>query len=132
MIRYHARWVLPVSAPPIRDATVAVDGARIAYVGPRAGAPPGEDRDLGEALLMPGLVNAHTHLELTVFRGMLDGLSFREWIVQLQRAKTRELYESGEVDRVVTPESLSRPCAQWVCAGSCTRKSSAPRPIPLR
>ena len=91
MIRYHARWVLPVSAPPIRDATVAVDGARIAYVGPRAGAPPGEDRDFGEALLMPGLVNAHTHLELTVFRGMLDGLSFREWIVQLQRAKTETM-----------------------------------------
>ena len=96
MIRYHARWVMPVSAPPIRDATVAVDGSRIAYVGPRDCAPPGEDRELGESLLLPGLVNAHTHLELTWFRGMLDGIPFREWIVQLQRAKsgimTRERY----------------------------------------
>lgn len=91
MIRYHARWVLPVSAPPIRDATVAVDGSRIAYVGPRAFAPPGDDRDLGEALLMPGLVNAHTHLELTLLRGLMDGLPFREWIVQLQRAKTERM-----------------------------------------
>lgn len=91
MIRYHARWVVPVSSPPIRDATVAVDGSRIAYVGPREGAPPGEERELGEALLLPGLVNAHTHLELTAFRGMLDGLPFREWILLLQRAKTETM-----------------------------------------
>lgn len=98
MIRYHARWVLPVSAPPIRDATVAVDGSLISYVGPRSGAPPGEDRDLGESLLMPGLVNAHTHLELTVFRGMLDGLPFREWIVRLQRAKTEMMTRERYLD----------------------------------
>lgn len=88
MIRYHARWVVPVSAPPIRDGTVAELGGRIAYVGPRAGAPPGDDRDLGDAVIVPGLVNAHTHLELTAFRGLLENFGFREWIVRLQAAKT--------------------------------------------
>ncbi|HEU4641685.1 MAG TPA: amidohydrolase family protein [Gemmatimonadaceae bacterium] len=86
--RYHAHWVLPVSAPPIRDGTVVVDGGRIAWVGARADAPPGEDRELGRAVLLPGLVNAHTHLELTAFRSLLDGLPFREWIIRLQGAKT--------------------------------------------
>ena len=87
MIRYHARWVLPISSPPIRDGTVVELAGRIVYVGPRADAPDGADRDLGECALIPGLVNAHTHLELTVLRGLLEDLSFRDWIARLQGAK---------------------------------------------
>ncbi|MDQ2768460.1 MAG: amidohydrolase family protein [Gemmatimonadota bacterium] len=87
MIRYHARWVLPISSPPIRDGTVVELAGRIVYVGPRDDAPGGTDRDLGDCALLPGLVNAHTHLELTVFRGLLEDLSFREWIARLQGAK---------------------------------------------
>ena len=87
MIRYHARWVLPISSPPIRDGTVVELAGRIVYVGPRDDAPSGTDRDLGDCALIPGLVNAHTHLELTVFRGLLEDLSFREWIARLQGAK---------------------------------------------
>jgi len=44
VIRYHARWVLPISAPPIRDGTVVELGGRIVYVGPRENAPGGTDR----------------------------------------------------------------------------------------
>jgi 5-methylthioadenosine/S-adenosylhomocysteine deaminase len=87
VIAYHARWVVPVSRPPIRDATVAVEGARIVYVGPRRAAPPAESVDLGDAVLLPGLVNAHTHLELTAMRGLLEGLPFVEWIRALTRAR---------------------------------------------
>jgi 5-methylthioadenosine/S-adenosylhomocysteine deaminase len=87
VICYHARWVLPITAPPIFDGTVAELGGRIAYVGPRANAPAGDDRELGDCALLPGLVNAHTHLELTVFRGLLEDLDFREWIARLQGAK---------------------------------------------
>ena len=90
MIRYHARWVLPISSPPIRDGTVVELAGRIVYVGSRhdaPAAPDGADRDLGNCALIPGLVNAHTHLELTVFRGLLEDLTFREWIVRLQGMK---------------------------------------------
>ena len=98
MIRYHARWVLPIDRPPIADGTVAEQGGRIVYVGPRADAPPGEDRDLGYAALLPGLINTHSHLELTVMRGFLEGLEFREWIAQLTAAKRAVLSQAMLLD----------------------------------
>ncbi|HEX4348621.1 MAG TPA: amidohydrolase family protein [Vicinamibacterales bacterium] len=86
MIRYHAAWVLPIAEPPIRDGWVAVDRGRVVAVGRRG---PGDTRsesgvddvDLGHVALMPGLVNAHTHLELSY---MLDDVppapDFVTWI----------------------------------------------------
>ncbi len=93
---YRARWVVPVTTPPVRDGALAVQDGRITYVGPALRAPDGEVHDLGAALLLPGLVNTHTHLELTAMRGFLEDLPFFEWIVRLQRAKTT----------VLTPDSM--------------------------
>jgi len=98
VIRYHARWVLPISAPPFENGTVAVADGRIAYVGPRAGAPRGTDSDLGDALLMPGLVNVHTHLELTVMRGFLEDLDFAQWIMRLNKVKRAVLDRERMLD----------------------------------
>ena len=86
MIRYHARWVLPITAPAIEHGTVGVENGRIVSVGPRSEMSDG-DVDLGDALLMPGLVNAHCHLELTAMRGFLEDLDFRRWILRLTAAK---------------------------------------------
>ena len=87
MIKYRARWVVPITSEPVRDGVVAVDRDRIAFVGPREEAPPGDDHDLGDVLLLPGLINAHTHLELTAMRGFLEDLDFRRWILRLTRAR---------------------------------------------
>ena len=88
MIRYHAGWICPVSTVPIRDATLVEHDGRLVYVGAREGAPQGgDDVDLGNAIVIPGLVNAHCHLELTAMRGFLDGLEFREWILRLTAAR---------------------------------------------
>jgi len=84
---YTARWVLPISSAPVASGGVAVEGGRIVWVGPSANAPDGERVDLGDAAIIPGLVNTHTHLELTAMRGFLEGLDFRPWIVQLTRAR---------------------------------------------
>jgi len=89
-VRWHARWVVPVATPPIADGTVITEDDRIVWVGPRATAPHGgRDEELGDAFLTPGLVNAHTHLDLTMMRGLLEDLPFFDWVRTLTRA-TRE------------------------------------------
>jgi cytosine/adenosine deaminase-related metal-dependent hydrolase len=114
VIRYHARWVLPISAAPIENGTVAVSDGRIMYVGPRAGAPRGKDADLGDALLMPGLVNTHTHLELTVMRGFLEDLDFAQWIMRLNRVKRAVL------DRAQMLDGARLGVVEGICAGITT------------
>ncbi|HUE97269.1 MAG TPA: amidohydrolase family protein, partial [Longimicrobiaceae bacterium] len=88
---YRARWVLPVATDPIAHGEVLVgEDGRIASVAP-AGALERFDglevRDLGNAMLLPGLVNVHAHPELTMFRGALEDLQFRDWILRLVGAK---------------------------------------------
>jgi cytosine/adenosine deaminase-related metal-dependent hydrolase len=79
----RAAWVCPISRPPIRDGWVAVEGGRIVDVG--AGErPAGAARDLGHVAILPGLVNAHTHLELSWLRGRVPpAATFIDWITQL-------------------------------------------------
>jgi 5-methylthioadenosine/S-adenosylhomocysteine deaminase len=90
---YRARWVLPISAPPIPDGVVVVDGERIAVVGSAATvADTLPCIDLGDAVLLPGLVNAHSHLELTAMRGLLEGLEFRDWLRMLTVAR-RDVFD---------------------------------------
>ncbi|MFN0067822.1 MAG: amidohydrolase family protein [Limisphaerales bacterium] len=80
----RARVVLPVTAPPLGDGAVLVSGGRIAAVGPwpdlrRASS--GTVTDLGDVILLPGLINAHCHLEYTGFAGHLPPpRSFTDWI----------------------------------------------------
>jgi len=90
-MRYHARWVLPVTQPPIENGTVVESDGVITYVGPRSGAPSGKDYDLGDAILGPGLVNTHTHLELTAMRGFLENCQFTEWIDKLRQSRNEIL-----------------------------------------
>lgn len=55
--------------------------------------PQAEIRDFGEAAILPGLVNLHTHLELSVFRGRLETIDFQPWISELVRLKNECLTE---------------------------------------
>jgi cytosine/adenosine deaminase-related metal-dependent hydrolase len=61
-----ARWVFPVDRPPLERGTITISGERIVAVEPHGVREP--DRDFGNAAIMPGLVNAHTHLDLSGFR----------------------------------------------------------------
>lgn len=98
MIRYRARWVLPICAPPIADGVVAVERDCIEYVGSSDHGPPGDEVHLGDTLLMPGLINAHCHLELTVMRGFLEDLDFRRWILRLTAARRAVLDRDALLD----------------------------------
>lgn len=81
MTRYRAAWVLPVAQPPLRDGWVACDDGRIVGVGSARDRADGPEVDLGRVALMPGLVNAHTHLELSYLRGQVPAAdAFVTWI----------------------------------------------------
>ena len=108
---YSARWVLPVSASPIENGAVAVEGQRIAGVGDRAEIvarfPSFRVEDLGDAVILPGLINTHTHLELTSMRGYLENeeTDFFAWLKKLTLARLN----------VLTPDDL-RVSVLW---GAC-------------
>lgn len=84
---YRAAWVLPISTPPIQDGWVRVEGGRIAGLG--TGAPDGA-HDLGRTAVLPSLVNAHTHLELSYLGGTVPRADrFVDWIRSVIGARRR-------------------------------------------
>ena len=75
---FRSAWVLPITAPPIRDGWVSVDKGLITGLG---GDPPAGARDLGATVVLPALVNAHTHLELSYLRDAVPPADrFVDWI----------------------------------------------------
>src|SRR5690242_3138319 len=139
----RAAFVAPMDAPLIRDGCVAIYGDLIEAVGTRAemrawsGDAPLED--LGDVILMPGLVNAHTHLELSSvvcgeskYRG-----SFADWILTIRQ---RARFDSPDLEQTVT-DSTRAGIAQCLrvgvtCVGDISQHSQFTRPIlcqsPLR
>ncbi len=109
VLRLRARSVHPVTAPPIEDGAVLVDDrGRIAAVGPHAGvpSPEGAERlEFAEAALVPGLVNCHTHLELTHLGGKNPEREFASWIRAIRALKDAS-----------TPEEFVRSAEQGVRA----------------
>jgi len=85
---FSADWVLPVEGPPIPRGAVAVENGRIAAVG--SADELGAGTRYEEAVILPGLVNAHSHLEYAVYAGFGDGLGdFAEWITLHIQRKAR-------------------------------------------
>jgi aminodeoxyfutalosine deaminase len=75
-----ARYVFPVSADPIAAGMVGIQGDRIVAVGKHIAADTVED--LGNAAILPGLVNAHTHLEFSDLTKPFGepGINFADWV----------------------------------------------------
>jgi cytosine/adenosine deaminase-related metal-dependent hydrolase len=74
-----ADWVLPIEGPPIEGGAVAIDDGRIAAVGTIDEL--GAGQRFEDAVIIPGFVNAHSHLEYAVYAGFGDSLTdFAEWI----------------------------------------------------
>jgi len=127
MLRLRARSVHPVTAPPIEDGAVLVDDrGKIAAVGPHARVPSPEDAErleFADAALVPGLVNCHTHLELTHLAGKNAEREFASWIRAIRALKD-----------ATTPEEFSHSACQgvrdcWAMGVTCvadTGSSGAP------
>lgn len=100
MIRYRAAWILPIATAPIRNGVVVVDRDRIVTASrfdpQRLPTLDERDRevDLGDAAVLPGLVNAHTHLELSWMRNRVaPSRSMPAWaanLVALRREQTTD------------------------------------------
>lgn len=98
MPSFRARYLLPIDSPPIHHGVLVVEGDRIAEV--RDDAAAGATVDLGPVVVLPGWVNAHTHLE---FSGLAEPLGrsttrFTEWIARViswRRAQDADTAEGG-------------------------------------
>ena len=83
------RWIFPVTSAPLHNHALIVEKGRIREIRPLRNSDPEPD----ESLLLPGFVNAHTHLAYTGLRNLFDALPFFAWIRKLTEVKqslTRE------------------------------------------
>src|SRR5712692_5112142 len=87
-----ARWILPVDRDPVEGGIVVIQGERIIAVEKHGDRKP--DWDFGDCAILPGLVNAHTHLDLTGLRGLTPpSPDFTAWlrsVIVHRRSRTLE------------------------------------------
>src|SRR6266540_3294814 len=104
MAQYRAAWLLPITQPPIRDAWILTERGRIVAFGhSRPGdVTPSNEIDLGHVAVLPGLVNAHTHLELSWLRGRVAVTDdFPGWIRSVVNLIYQTENHAGEAERAI-------------------------------
>jgi 5-methylthioadenosine/S-adenosylhomocysteine deaminase len=95
-----ADYVLPITSPPIEKGAVVVEGRKIKFVGKASEIkiPGAQRKDFGRSVLMPGFVNAHSHLELTFMRNKLSLTenNFLTWLLTL--TQIRKQFSEEEIE----------------------------------
>ncbi len=100
-----ARWVFPVEGPPLADALVLVADGRIVSI--KAHARKSADIDLGNSAIVPGFVNAHTHLELSALPGREEPTFPEDEIDWLKRVVSGRRQGSPEALRSAITKNLA-------------------------
>jgi len=125
-----ARWVFPLTSPPIADGAVVIHEGEILAVGPRseveAAFSGGPHWDLGDAAVLPGLVNCHTHLELGGAIPLMKAGGFPAWVVAVveERRQASLAAQAAAAERGV--QSLLRSGTTCVGEVSSTGQSLSP------
>ena len=132
MTAFRAAWVVPIDRSPIKDGVVAIDGGRIAAIGNQQSAIGNQDaRDLGNVAILPGLINAHTHLELSWLRGKVPPANtFTDWVKGL--FATRGTPDSAMTAEMIAAidEAIQEVCASGTIAvGDITNSLAAVEPM---
>ena len=85
MTVYAADWILPVAGKPLSHGWIRLENGRITEVGSGRR---DDAEDLGHVAILPALVNAHTHLELSYLRGEVpEAEGFLEWVRGIMAAR---------------------------------------------
>lgn len=123
-----ARWVLPMTGDPVARGWVTAADGRIVDTG--TGAPPAGARDLGDVALLPGLVNAHTHVELSWMAGHVPPQSSMDAWIRRVMATRRAGPAGGDADvtRAMRTAVATMSAAGTVLVGDITN-SLAPVPV---
>ena len=125
-----ARYVLPISAEPFENGAVAVENDQIISVGTlkklREKFPNTNIENFGEAVILPGFVNAHSHLEITAMRGYLDNVEhdFYAWLMKLTKGRAEHLTEK-DVKNAAVFGALEGARAGVTCFGDIGRMGVA-------
>lgn len=97
MKTFSARYVLPISLPPIENGAIAFEKDKIIAIGKRTEIiekfPEAAHENLGESAILPGFVNVHSHLEITAMRGLVDEFDddFTSWLITLSKIRAEVL-----------------------------------------
>ena len=126
---HAAEYVLPITSDPIRNGAVALDGQVIAAVGTRDALqlqfPNAPVSDHGEAAILPGFVNCHSHLEIASMRGALDEVEhdFRAWLLRLNGI--RETLSDQDIRDAAIAGAVEGARAGVTCFGDIGRFGAA-------
>ena len=103
---FSADWLLPVERRPIENGAIAIENGRITNVGTSAEIWRG--RNFPNAVIMPGFVHAHAHLEYAGYTGFGDGLDFGGWIsLHVRRNEVLSFDEIVALARLGAAECLA-------------------------
>jgi len=124
-----ARYVMPVTTPFLEDGAVLVRDGLIADVGPAAELfvryPEETVHDFGLAALLPGFVDLHTHLEYSVFRGLVDDAPYSKWKMRLlakeQRLTSQDWEDSAVLGALEAVQSGITTIADITSSGASLR-----------
>ncbi|MGC2235903.1 MAG: amidohydrolase family protein [Pyrinomonadaceae bacterium] len=125
-----AGYVLPISAEPVEDGAVVIEKDKILAVGKREEIletyPGAKHENFGEAAILPGFVNAHSHLEITAMRGFLDEFDgdFYSWLITLTKTRAEKLTDE-DIEIAAAFGALEGARAGVTCFGDIGRFGKA-------
>lgn len=122
-----ARYVLPIEGEPIENGAVLIKEGKISALEKfskiRKEYPSERVRDFGDAAILPGFVDTHTHLEFSTFRGATPDLPFWAW--KLKLAEKSRVFSDGDWDLSAEVGALEAIQSGITCVADITKTGAS-------